>query len=329
MKKILYVILGIIVLYLILCLAGPSVVKVERSIDVNASAETVKSKIPDLKFFHDKWSPWTEKDPKMKVTYTGETGAEGSSMAWVSNNKDVGKGSMTYLYTHGDTVMQTLHFDDYGDSKVYQVVTPKGEGANVKWVMESKTPFIGRAVMLFMNMDKMIGPDFDKGLKKLKFAMENKESKYDVHEMSWDAKVYYGKKDKLAFDKISGFLGETYGKIGEELSKQKMMPVSAPKAIYFSFDEATMVADVAAVMEVKQGTKLEGGLTKFETPAGKVLHIAYYGPYEKSGEAHYAMDAYMKEHNLTQVSVIEEYVTDPMTEKDPAKWLTNIYYIVK
>lgn len=328
MKKILYVILGLVVIYLVLCLIGPAHVKIQRSIEINASADVVKAKIPDMKFFHEQWSPWTEKDPGMKVTYQGETGAEGSSMAWVSNHKEVGKGSMTYRYTRGDTVMMTLHFDDYGDSKVYHIVAPKGEKCTVTWTMESETPFLGRAVMLFMNMDKMVGPDFEKGLNKLKTAIESNPSGYDIHEMTWEAKTYYGERTMLAYDKISAFMGATYGKIGSALGAKKIEPMGAPKAIYFSFDESTMMADFAPVMEVSNGTYIKG-LTKFETPAGKVLHLAYYGPYDGSIAAHHAMDDYTKKHNLTTVTVMEEYVTDPMTEKDASKWLTNIYYFVK
>jgi effector-binding domain-containing protein len=89
-----------------------------------------------------------------------------------------------------------------------------------------------------------------------------------------------------------------------------------------------MMTDVAAVMEVANGVKLEG-VEKFETPASKVLMIEYFGAYDKSARAHYAMDAYMKEKGLTQASVIEEYANDPMTEKDTAKWQTNIFYLVK
>lgn len=51
--------------------------------------------------------------------------------------------------------------------------------------------------------------------------------------------------------------------------------------------------------------------------------------YEKSGDAHYAIIAYIKKNGLTQGVELEEYVTDPMTKKDPAKWLTNIFYVVK
>lgn len=332
MKKILYVLLGLVALYLILCLVGPAHVKVERSIDINASADLIKTRLGDYKFFHESWSPWTEKDPGMKTTYTGEAGKEGHSIAWESDKKDVGKGSMSYIGTHGDTVMHTLSFEGQGDAKIYHVISANGTASKATWVMESETPFMFRAMMLFMNMDKMLGPDFEKGLANLKTAMEalpaEPTAHYDIEEMNWDAKTYYGVKAKLAFDKLAAFFGPAYGKIGEAMKKAKAEMKSAPSAIYFSFDEKTMVTDVAAVIEVANGTKLEG-VEKFETPAGKVLKIAYYGAYDKVANAHYAMDAYMKEKSLTQSYAIEEYVTDPMTEKDTAKWLTNIFYLVK
>ncbi len=332
MKKILYILIGLVALYLILCCFGASEMKVERSIDINASADLVRSKIPDHKLFHESWSPWTEKDPGMKVTYTGEPGVAGSSMAWESKEKEVGVGSMTYNYTHGDTVSQTLHFDGQGDSQIYHIVTADGSNCKVTWGMYGKTPFLFRAMMLFMNMDKMLGPDFEKGLLKLKSTMEGMASApavtYNVQESQWDAKTFYGVKEKLEFSAVAAFFGNSYAKIGEALGKAKAQPIGMPKAIYFSFDEKTMVTEVAAVMEVANGTKLDG-VEKFETPAGKVLKIEYFGSYEKSAAAHYTMDAYMKEKGLTQTFVLEEYITDPMTEKDTAKWQTDIYYLVK
>lgn len=333
MKKILYVLGGLIAVYLILCIIGPSETRVERSIDINASADLLKSKLTDYVFFHESWSPWTEKDPGMKKTYTGEAGKEGHKLAWESDKEEVGKGSMTYSYTHGDTIMHLLHFEGMeSDGHIFHIVTANGSGSKVSWIMQDPVPFQWRAMMLFMNMDKMIGPDFEKGLAKLKTAMESMPAAptahYDVEEMTWAAKTYYGVKTNTTFDKLGEFFGKSYGQIGEALGKAKSEPIGMPSAIYFSFDEKTMVTDVAAVMEVANGTKLSG-VEKFETPAGKVLKIAYYGAYEKSGDAHYAMDAYMKEKGLTQSFVIEEYVTDPMVEKDTAKWLTNIFYIVK
>lgn len=334
MKKILYVLVGLFVVYLILCLAGPSQMKVERSIDINASADVIKPKMTDLKFFFESWSPWTEKDPSMKVTYAGDLGKEGSSISWESNVKEVGKGSMTYKYTHGDTIMETLHFDKQGDASVFHIVTPNGNGSKVTWIMQNSVPFFFRAMMLFMNIDKMVGPDFEKGLSKLKTAIESMPAnttvaQYDIKEFDWDVKTYYGiKTNNIALDKIGPFFGQSYGKIGAALSKAKVQPLMPPKALYFKYDEQAKTCDVAAVIEVANGSKVTG-IEKFEFPPSKVLHIAYYGSYEKSANAHYAMDAYMKEKNLVQGAVLEEYVTDPMMEKDTAKWLTNIYYFIK
>lgn len=332
MKKILYVLIGLVAVYLILCIVGPGHIKVERSIDINASTELVKAKLADYHFFHEQWSPWTEKDPGMKTTYTSEAGKEGHSIKWDSDKDEVGHGTMTYKGMHGDTVLHNLYFEGQGDSKAYHIVVASGTGSKVTWGMESDFPFMFRAMMLFMNMDKMIGADFEKGLGKLKGAIEAMPAEpvahYDVEETNWEAKTFYGVKTNTSVDKLAAFFGESYGKVGAALGKAKAQPVGQPKAIYFTFDEKTMMTDVAAVMEVANGTKLEG-VEKFETPAGKVLKIAYYGAYEKSGDAHYAMDAYMKEKGMTQSFVLEEYVTDPITEKDTAKWLTNIFYILK
>lgn len=332
MKKILYVILGLIAVYIILCFAGPSSSKVERSGEINVPADKVREKTTDLRFFHDVWSPWTELDSNMKVNYTGEPGKEGASMSWESDKNDVGKGTMTYQHTRQDSVIYLMNFSGF-ESNIYFIVKAlDGSKSTISWVLYGKTPFLFRGMALFMNMDKKLGALFEKGLSKFKTAMESMPAEtvtahYDVQELTWEVKTYYGKRTKLEFPKMADYIGKTYGEIGEAMKKAKAEAIGAPKAIYFSFDETTMVADFAPVMEVANSTKLTG-LEKFETPAGKVLLIDYYGPYEKSGQAHYAMDAYMKEKGLSQSVVVEEYITDPMTEKDPAKWLTKIYYVV-
>ncbi len=334
MKKILYIIIGIIALYLILCLFGPSTIKVERSTDIKTSSvEELQHKLADLKFFHDKWSPWTRRDPNMKTTYSGVCCEPGSSYSWESEKDSVGKGIMTFNKFNSDSVLMTLNFDNTGDTKVYYITkASSNEVIRVTWGMIFDINFFGRAPMLFMNFDKMIGPDYEAGLNTLKTVIESMPveiaTNFEVKELNWEAKTFYGVKDKLSFDKLPAFFGTSYGKIGEALGKAKAQPIGMPKAFYFTFDEKTMVMDVAAVIEVANGTKLEG-VEKFETPASKVLLIEYFGAYDKASNAHYAMDAFMKEKGLTQNFVIEEYANDPMMEKDTAKWQTNIFYLVK
>ncbi|MBP9068398.1 MAG: GyrI-like domain-containing protein [Bacteroidia bacterium] len=331
MKKVVYVIIGLVVVYLILCLIGPKDSSISRSIVINQKPDIVKAALLDFKFFNEKWSPWTEKDPNMKIEYSGEVGKVGCKYDW-SGNDEVKSGSMEFVGVVGDTIKQKLIFKDWAMiSNVYLITTPEGAGSKVTWSLSMPMGFIWRGMGIFMTGEKAMGPDFDKGIAKMKIAMESlvaPVANYDVRELNWEAKTFYGIRGKMEFMKMAAFFGESYGKIGEALGKAKATPIGAPKAIYFSFDEKTMVGDLAAVMEFANGTKISG-LEKWETPAGKVLLIEYYGSYDKSGNAHYAMDAYMKEKGYTQGTVLEEYVTDPMSEKDTAKWLTNIFYIVK
>jgi effector-binding domain-containing protein len=114
------------------------------------------------------------------------------------------------------------------------------------------------------------------------------------------------------------------------MGKMSIKAAGAPSGIFYKYDEKEMKADMAAAIPVADAKANVKGYQLIEIPAGKALQIAYYGAYEKSGDAHMAIDKYMKEKNLTMnTHVIEEYVTDPMHEPDTSKWLTNIYYMVK
>lgn len=334
MKKVAYVIIALIGLYLVLCLFGPSTIKVERAIDIKTgSVDDMQHKLADLKFFHDEWSPWTRRDPNMKTSYAGVCCEPGSSYSWESEKDSVGKGIMTFNKFTGDSVLMTLNFDNTGDTKVYYVTKKNNELVNVTWGMIFDINFFGRAPMLFMNMDKMIGPDYEAGLAKLKQVIEStpvesSDAAYKIQEINWEPQTYIGKKGTFKFMELPKFFGENYPKLAEYFAKNNLKMYGAPSAIYFKYDEAKMEAECAAVFITKDKVNAKGWET-FDIPASKVLLIEYYGAYDKSIKAHYAMDAYIKEKGLTQNLVIEEYVTDPMSEKDTAKWLTNIYYVLK
>src|SRR5688572_4553743 len=132
MKKILYIILALIVLYFVLALFGPKHVKVERSIVVNAPAETVKEKLGDFQYFQTRWSPWTEKDPAMTTNYSGAPGEPGHKLAW-SGNKDVGTGEMELVGFHNDSLIQVLRFEGQGESQSYYIIKDEGGNTKVTW----------------------------------------------------------------------------------------------------------------------------------------------------------------------------------------------------
>jgi len=330
MKKVLLVIIGLVAVYLVLCIVGPKVTRIERSVVINAAPEVVKTQLMDFKFFVEKWSPWTEKDPNMKSTYEGEIGKTGYKHSWEGNDS-VGKGSMEFLSVTGDSINQKLMLHTWGaEGDIHLVTTPENGGSKVTWILLLKNGFIWRGMSLFMNAEKYMAPDFEKGLAKLKVAIETMPppvAQYDVIKVEWTEKIFIGKRGTFAFDKITPFFADNWPKITEEIQKNKEQPTMQPCGIYFKWDETKGEADVAAALCAPKDLKVKGWEI-FAVPTSRVFQIEYYGAYGKSMDAHMAMDKYIKENNLpAQTHVIEEYVTDPTVEKDTAKWLTNIYYV--
>jgi effector-binding domain-containing protein len=313
-------------------LFGPKEVAFSRSIVINADQPKVMTALGDFKFFTEKWSPWTEKDPEMKKTYEGEPGKPGHKYSWEGNDK-VGKGTQEFIAITNDSIYQKLNLITWhAEPDVYLTAKPEGAGTKVTWTIVMKNGFFGRGMSLFMNMEKRMAPDFEHGLDMLKKAVEEMPSEptaanYEVKEIDWADKTFVGKKATLTFEQLSFFFGENFPKIFGELGKAKIQPLMAPSSIFFKYDAQKGEAECAAVACVPAGTKLKDWET-FNVPAGKALHVAYYGGYNNMTAPHAAIDEYMKAHNLTQSVVVEEYASDPGTEKDSTKWLTNIYYVL-
>lgn len=336
MKKVLYVILALVVLYLILGFFGPKRIVVARNTVVNKPAEEVKQKLGDFKFFHDRWSPWTEKDPNMKNTYEGTPATVGHLYTW-SGNKEVGEGSMRIIKMEGDTLKEELTFKGEGTSTVNLVAQDKGNNTTaVTWQMVMDVGYIFRPIMLFMNMDKMMGPDFEKGLANFKTVVESSSNEtqtaattYEVKEIEWPEVNYIGtKKESVGINDVPAYLGKHLPALFADLGKNKIQPLSPPSGLYWNYNEAEAKMDMAAAIKVENGKKMKG-YENYNPPASKVLHVVYYGPYDKMQPAHEAIMKHMKEKGQTHVLAIEEYATDPGLEKDSTKWITNVYYVLK
>ncbi len=170
-----------IVIILILGIAGflgvvamqPSEFRITRSATIVAPASAVFSQVND---FHkwESWSPWAKRDPQMKQTYEGAPTGVGAVSAW-SGNSEVGKGRMTITESRADESIR-IKLDFLEPFTVTNVAEFefKAEGAQtrVSWSMSGTNNFMAKAVGLFMNMDKMIGGDFEQGLVNLKALTE-------------------------------------------------------------------------------------------------------------------------------------------------------------
>lgn len=172
-KKILIGLVVVIAILVVVILLQPATYQVERSTTINAPANVVFAQVND---FHkwNAWSPWAKLDPAMKQTFEGAPAGTGAVYTWVGN-KEVGEGRMAITESHpSDLVRIKLDFlkPFAASSTTDFTFTPQGNQTLVKWKMTGDNNFMSKAFHLVMNMDKMIGGDFEKGLAQMKVVAE-------------------------------------------------------------------------------------------------------------------------------------------------------------
>jgi hypothetical protein len=153
----------------------PGTYHVERSTVVGATAAVVYDQLDDYASFVQ-WSPWEKLDPSMKKTFDGPSQGVGASYTWAGNDK-VGKGKMTIVAADGKgLVEERLEFIEPFASVAQTTfrLSPDGAGTRVTWSMDGTNNFVSKLFGLFMNMDKMIGKDFEAGLASLKTLAESR-----------------------------------------------------------------------------------------------------------------------------------------------------------
>lgn len=146
----------------------PSEFRIERSATVSAPPDTVFAVINDLHQW-SLWSPFEKYDPNTKKTYEGPRSGPGASYAWNGNDK-AGEGRMTILESKPcERVTIKLEFTRpfTATNQVNFVLAPADGGTRVSWIMDGKNNFMMKVMCIFMNMDKMVGKDFEEGLANL------------------------------------------------------------------------------------------------------------------------------------------------------------------
>ena len=330
------VIVILILIFLLLGLFVPKTYHVERSISINAPQEIVFNQV---KYFKNAllWSPFNEYDPNVVNTFEGTDGTIGAIVRW-KGNKNVGSGSqeITALDENNRVDIKITFIEPFESvSMSYYELVPDGNTVKVTWGFDGTNEFPWNAISIFMNMDKMLGNDFEKGLNSLKGKCEGIAASIEkygflIQEFDFSGKVYIGKKKTLKFDEMQTFFAKNISGISKLVQENEIEMDGYPTGLYYSWDMEKMTSEMAIAIPVKGITESPSkDFDLISVGANRALKIKYYGAYENIGEAHNAMDAYMKDNNLEQLlPVMEIYVTDPSTEPDTAKWLTKVIYLV-
>jgi hypothetical protein len=178
LKKILIGAAVVIAAFLAFVATRPSQYEVSRTQLIPAPAAVAYAQVADFRQW-PAWSPWDKLDPQMKTTIEGAPGTVGSTYAW-TGNKDVGTGKMTILEAKpGELVRIRLEFVEPFASVAENTLSfqPEGAGTRVRWSMAGENNFVGKAMCVFMDMDKMIGKDFETGLAQLSAVAQAEAAK--------------------------------------------------------------------------------------------------------------------------------------------------------
>jgi hypothetical protein len=172
-RKILIGVAVIVAGLLVVVATRPPTFHIERSITMSAPPEAPFALVND---FHawPSWSPWERVDPGMKKTYEGAPSGTGSVYSWVGNEK-VGEGRMTIERSDKPSLVSIkLEFlkPFAATNTAMFTFVPGPDGTKVTWAMDGQKNLMAKAFHMVMNMDKMVGGDFEKGLTAMKVAAE-------------------------------------------------------------------------------------------------------------------------------------------------------------
>ena len=175
--KILAVVAVIAVVFVVIVALQPASFRIARSASIAAPPQAVFAQVND---FHkwEAWNPWGKVDPAMKHSYEGPAAGPGAVYSW-AGNKEVGEGRMTIIESRPSDLVQVKldFFKPFAATNTAEFTfKPEGNATLVTWSMSGDNNFMAKAVHLFMNMDKMIGEQFDKGLASMKAIVETGQS---------------------------------------------------------------------------------------------------------------------------------------------------------
>ena len=335
-----------ILLLLLLIIVGGSIYvatldsdfEVTRSRTINAPAEVVFKNVADYKNWPS-WSPWIEKDTLTELTFSDVSSGVGAMYSWKSDI--IGEGKMeTVNITDNEVIDQKITFiSPYeSTSDINWKFEPTDSGTNVTWSMKGKNGFMEKAYMLFAGgIDKMVGPDFERGLIKLDSVVKEDMNKYSVtvNGITTHGGGYYlFNTTSCKIEEVSAKMQEMMPLVGMYVQKNNIPMAGAPFTLYHKYDieNNAVIFSCAVPVTDKVITDADSGIQTGMLKPFTALKTTLKGNYDKLEEAWTTAMKHIADNGLKEVPTnpyLEVYQTDPMTIVNPADWITEIYIPVE
>lgn len=167
------VVLVVIAGILIYAATKPDTFRVQRTVSIKAPPDKIFPLINDFKAW-TAWSPYEKKDPAMKRSYGAVTAGKGATYGW-EGDSNVGQGSMEIVEASSPNKV-VIKLDFLKPFEAHNtgefILEPKGDTTSVTWAIYGPSPYMSKVIGTFINLDNMIGKDFEQGLADLKAAAE-------------------------------------------------------------------------------------------------------------------------------------------------------------
>lgn len=329
-------IVGLLFLLVVISFFLPSKFYFERSVVVNAKPKVPYGLVSNFKEW-DKWSPWNQLDSNMKKDYSATTAELGSWFSWSSEIPEAGSGKMTINELIADKRIQIdFEFEDMGHSEIVFAFDEVERGTKITWSIGGSGEgmpwyFVIPSKYFHLFMESLMEKDFNQGLSKIKEVSEaapplDQVAGFDVEERTIEPMILAGVRSVIGHADLNGnTFGKWYAQISQTLSAQQIKPAGPPVTIYHNYGPKEVDVE-AAIPVVSQGSS-EGKVVYRQTTAYKALVLKYYGGFNDLEPVYMAAYDYIKAKGQSSSGApMEIYLTDPGTEKDTSKWLTEIVF---
>lgn len=312
----------------------PEKISLERSLVMKAAPPVIYEQVNTLKNW-EKWSPWFKMDTAQVITYNTIPSGTGASYHW-KGSKTM-EGTITIVESKlPEQLVTRLEFEgeEHPATSTFRF-TPEGTGTRVDWSFEATAganPF-GR-IFWYTAGKSMIGQSFEEGLFDLNRLTEKMpaltptSSTLQVKERTQPETHYLYIHDSASTATVGQKLGMGFGRIMAAVQKQGLTVTGAPFGIYYTASTTQWEMDIC--LPVNKAGKADGDIKPGLYKGGNMVVAAFYGPYDQTPAGHAAAGEYMRARGKKITGAPWEcYITDPMAEKDTAKWLTEICYPVE
>lgn len=338
MKTAKIVIIVILIIFIGSCgyvAVQPNSYDVYRTRVIKAPAEIIFANVNDFKNW-ETWSPWIEKDPSIAITYPEQTSGVDGSYSWTS---DDGNGIMkTLAVSPYDSISHEMKFDNFSPSNVYWQFEKVDAGTKVTWGMRANDmPFLLKFFAAISGgMDKMVGPDYERGLEKLDSVVVESMNKFEVSiegEKEYGGGFYLYTTTNATNENISATMGQQYGKIGMFMAQNNIQMNGMPMTVYqeMNMNDGTVIMSNGIPVSEKIDIKGDSEVLCGYIPKTKVIKTVLKGNYINLSKAWEQTMQYLAENNIEQSDLkpFEIYTNDPGNFPNPSDWTTEIYIPIK